>query len=540
MNTHDEIIKQIMSARGIVSPADVEEYLSDHPRRTYDPFLMKGMREGVDLILSEIHRGTRICVYGDYDADGVTSVSILMSVLKQLTDNVTWYIPSRFTEGYGLHKSAVDALHADGVGLIITVDCGITSNSEVAYAGTLGIRMVVTDHHQPGDTIPDCVVIDPKQAGETYPFRELAGCGVAYKLLQALQRQAGLPRSIVSETLDLAATGTVADIVPLQDENRTIVKYGLVSLNARSRSSLAALEEAISLEHISSENISFGIAPHINAAGRMEHAREAVELILAEDPEVIQDQVEKLVGYNRRRKKLQEEAYEKSEAAIRGDEPIICLRVDGIHEGIAGIAAGKLKETYGRPVILTTPGEDGDLKGTGRSIPGVDLFCLLDGHRDLFKRVGGHKSACGFTISEENFKKLCPMLEEETEELYRKDPSLLDTGGAYDLQIRPADVTVSLAEALAKMEPFGEGNPKPRFLLQDVYVSRPAYMGENSTHVRFQAVRDGQGAPCVFFRRAQEFRQKLEGSDPVSLIGTISAQVWNGRKRVQMIVEEIL
>ena len=540
MNTHDEIIKQIMSARGIVSPADVEEYLSDHPRRTYDPFLMKGMREGVDLILSEIHRGTRICVYGDYDADGVTSVSILMSVLKQLTDNVTWYIPSRFTEGYGLHKSAVDALHADGVGLIITVDCGITSNSEVAYAGTLGIRMVVTDHHQPGDTIPDCVVIDPKQAGETYPFRELAGCGVAYKLLQALQRQAGLPRSIVSETLDLAATGTVADIVPLQDENRTIVKYGLVSLNARSRSSLAALEEAISLEHISSENISFGIAPHINAAGRMEHAGEAVELILAEDPEVIQDQVEKLVGYNRRRKKLQEEAYEKSEAAIRGDEPIICLRLDGIHEGIAGIAAGKLKETYGRPVILTTPGEDGDLKGTGRSIPGVDLFCLLDGHRDLFKRVGGHKSACGFTISEENFRKLCPMLEEETEELYRKDPSLLDTGGAYDLKIRPADVTVSLAEALAKMEPFGEGNPKPRFLLQDVYVSRPAYMGENSTHVRFQAVRDGQGAPCVFFRRAQEFRQKLEGSDPVSLIGTISAQVWNGRKRVQMIVEEIL
>ena len=540
MNTHDEIIKQIMSARGIVSPADVEEYLSDHPRRTYDPFLMKGMREGVDLILSEIHRGTRICVYGDYDADGVTSVSILMSVLKQLTDNVTWYIPSRFTEGYGLHKSAVDALHADGVGLIITVDCGITSNSEVAYAGTLGIRMVVTDHHQPGDTIPDCVVIDPKQAGETYPFRELAGCGVAYKLLQALQRQAGLPRSIVSETLDLAATGTVADIVPLQDENRTIVKYGLVSLNARSRSSLAALEEAISLEHISSENISFGIAPHINAAGRMEHAGEAVELILAEDPEVIQDQVAKLVGYNRRRKKLQEEAYEKSEAAIRGDEPIICLRLDGIHEGIAGIAAGKLKETYGRPVILTTPGEDGDLKGTGRSIPGVDLFCLLDGHRDLFKRVGGHKSACGFTISEENFRKLCPMLEEETEELYRKDPSLLDTGGAYDLKIRPADVTVSLAEALAKMEPFGEGNPKPRFLLQDVYVSRPAYMGENSTHVRFQAVRDGQGAPCVFFRRAQEFRQKLEGSDPVSLIGTISAQVWNGRKRVQMIVEEIL
>ena len=540
MNSHEEIIRQLMSDRGICSPEDIEEYLSDRPQRTYDPFLMQGMQEGVDLILEEINAGTRICVYGDYDADGVTSVCILMSVLTRLTDNVTWYIPSRFTEGYGMHTEAIDALHADGVGLIITVDCGITSNREVEYANSLGIRMLVTDHHQLGDELPDCIVIDPKREDETYPFRDLAGCGVAYKLLQALQRQAGLPRSVVGEALDLAATGTVADIVPLKDENRTIVKYGLQKINERGRASLAALEEAISLEHISAENISFGIAPHINAAGRMEHAKEAVGMILADDPDTIRTQVGKLVEYNRRRKKLQEDAYEKSEAAISGEEPIICLRVDGIHEGIAGIAAGKLKETYGRPVILTTPGEDGFLKGTGRSIPGVDLFALLDAHREMFKRVGGHKSACGFTISEDNFRLLQPLLVEETEAIYKADPSLLEAGGEYDLEILPGDVTVALADELARMEPFGEGNPKPRFLLPDVFVSRPYYMGESGTHVRFQAVRDGQSASCVFFRRAQEYRQKIEGSEPVSLIGTISAQVWNGRKRVQLIVEEIL
>lgn len=553
MNELNQIIKQLMAGRGITAPEDIREYLSDRPGRTWDPFLMKNMRDGVDLILSEIRRGSRICIYGDYDVDGVTSVCILHTVLSRLTDNLTWYIPSRFTEGYGLHKEAIDTLREDGVDLIITVDCGITSNAEVDHAKALGMRMLVTDHHSVGDALPDCIVIDPKQEGETYPFRDLAGCGVAYKLLQALQRQAGLDREVLSQVLDLAATGTVADIVPLREENRTIVRYGLKKLNQRSRASLAALEKAISLEKITSENISFGIGPHINAAGRMDHAREAVKLLLASpgDQHLIDTQVRRLIRYNARRKQLQEEAYRRSQDEIRertrqwqeatGEDqlPIICLQVDGIHEGIAGIAAGKLKENYQRPVILATAGEGGLLKGTGRSIPGLDLFRLLDGHRDLFLRVGGHKSACGFTMTEENFRTLQPLLEEEVRDIFREHPDLLEVEEGYDMEIRPAAVTTELAEALSAMEPFGEGNPQPRFLLKDVRIQDPFYMGADLDHVRFQACLGQEKTSCVFFRKAKEYREIIEGSEPVSLIGTVRSQFWNGRQRVQMIVEEI-
>lgn len=542
MTDHNEIIRKLMAARGITAPEDIEEYLSDHPKRTYDPFLMKNMQEGTDLVLQEAKKGTRICVYGDYDADGVTSVCILHTVLAELTDNLTWYIPSRFTEGYGLHKEAIDTLHADGVGLIITVDCGITSNAEVEHAKSLGIRMLVTDHHSVGDELPACLCIDPKQDGETYPFRELAGCGVAFKLLQAIQRQAGLPRSLVNEVLDLVGTGTVADIVPLVDENRTIVKYGLHKLNEKSRASLAALEKAISLGTITSGNISFGIAPHINAAGRMKHAKEAVRLILAnpEDRRTIDAQVACLISCNAQRKKLQEQAFQKCQDQISGDEPMLCLRVDGIQEGITGNVASHLQDYYHCPVILATPGKDGLLKGSGRGIRGIDLFRLLDGHREAFARVGGHARACGFTISEENFRELKPLLIDEVRSMYEADPAILAAGRDYDLEAEPGDINEALTTALDQMEPFGEGNPQPRFLLKDVRLQYLAYMGENEIHARFIASQGDQRVSCVLFRKAQEYKEQLEGGRPISLIGTASAQVWNGRTRVQLIVEEII
>ena len=538
----NQIVLELMRLRGIETEEDIAEYLSDLPRRTYDPFLMKNMREATDLILAEAEAGSRICVYGDYDVDGITSVCILHAVLSQLTDNLTWHIPSRFTEGYGLHNETIDKLREDGVDLIITVDCGITSNREVAYAQSLGMRMVVTDHHQLGDVLPDCITIDPKQEDETYPFRDLAGCGVAYKLAQAIQRLAGLDRSAIVESLDLVASGTVADIVPLVDENRTIVKYGLNKLNERSRKGLAALEEAISLKTITSGSISYGIAPHLNAAGRMKNAGEAVRLLLApeHDRATIRKQVETLIACNNQRKKLQDDAYRRSKEKITGEEAIICLRVDGIHEGIAGIAAGKLKEDFMRPVILATDTGDGILKGTGRSIDGVDLFSLLDGHRDLFARVGGHKRACGFTISEENFRTLQPLLEEEVGQIYEADPSILDQTGIYDLEIGAEDVSLELAEAIRVMEPFGEANEQPRFLVRGMQIRWPNYMGDSDRHVRFKAEKKGMRIPCVLFQKAQDYADQIESERPVDLIGTVEVNTWNDRKEVQMIVKEIL
>lgn len=539
MRPAQTIVEQILSGRGLDDPAVREEYLSPHPKATYDPFLMLGMEEGVDLIRSHAEKGNRICVYGDYDADGVTSICILYSVLSLLTDNLDWYIPSRFTEGYGLNEGAVEALKEKGTDLLITVDCGITSLKEVERARQLGMDVLVTDHHQPGPELPDCVVIDPKQEGETYPFPHLAGCGVAFKILQALQRKCGLPRDVISQALDLVGAGTVGDIVPLVDENRTIVKYGLEKLNQGNRASVRALAEAISLEKITSDSIAFGIVPHINAAGRMGSAGDAVNLLMADEEEEIRRQVDRLVQYNRERKKAQEEAVDRCEAMVRGGEDILFLRVDGIHEGIAGIAAGKLKEEIRRPVILATPSGDGLLKGTGRSIPGVDIRALLDVSREHFLKFGGHAGACGFTMREEEFEPVKTAAEADMARLLTEHPEIIEAGSEAEITLEPAEITVDLAQALCAMEPFGEGNPAPRIALKNVQIAQVRFMGAQQTHVRFMAVRGGAAAPCVFFRRAQDYADLLNSGGPADLVGTVSDQVWNGRTRVQFMVEDI-
>ena len=539
MRPAQTIVEQILSGRGLDDPAVREEYLSPHPKATYDPFLMLGMEEGVDLIRSHAEKGNRICVYGDYDADGVTSICILYSVLSLLTDNLDWYIPSRFTEGYGLNEGAVEALKEKGTDLLITVDCGITSLKEVERARQLGMDVLVTDHHQPGPELPDCVVIDPKQEGETYPFPHLAGCGVAFKILQAMQRKCGLPRDVISQALDLVGAGTVGDIVPLVDENRTIVKYGLEKLNQGNRASVRALAEAISLEKITSESIAFGIVPHINAAGRMGSAGDAVNLLMADEEEEIRRQVDRLVQYNRERKKAQEEAVDRCEAMVRGGEDILFLRVDGIHEGIAGIAAGKLKEEICRPVILATPSGDGLLKGTGRSIPGVDIRALLDVSREHFLKFGGHAGACGFTMREEEFEPVKTAAEADMARLLTEHPEIIEAGSEAEITLEPAEITVDLAQALSAMEPFGEGNPAPRIALKNVQIAQVRFMGAQQTHVRFMAVRGGAAAPCVFFRRAQDYADLLNSGGPADLVGTVSGQVWNGRTRVQFMVEDI-
>ena len=533
------IVEALLEKRGIDDPDEIAEYLSDSPVRTYDPFDLLNMKEGIDLIMDTIKKGGRICIYGDYDADGVTSICILHQTLSHLTDNLSWYIPSRFTEGYGMNAAAVEKIAAEGTGLIITVDCGITSCEEVKRAKELGVEVLVTDHHAPSDVIPDCIVIDPKQEGETYPFRDLAGCGVAFKIAQALQRTADLPKRVINDVLDLVGTGTVGDIVPLVDENRTIVKYGIRKLNEGSRPSMKSLAEAISIGEITSENISFGIVPHINATGRMGSAGNAVNLFLSSDDTSIKKYVDILVSCNASRRSVQDEAYKKCEELINGDEDIIMLDVMGIHEGIAGIVAGKLKETAKRPVILATPTDEGILKGTGRSIPGVDIRKLLGAYPHLFIKFGGHKSACGFTMAEENFNELKEKVREDIRCMFEEDPSLTEQGLEYEMELGPEEVTMELAEALEKMEPFGEGNPSPVFAMKSVDIKWPGYMGNDGEHVRFTVEEKGHRVQCVLFRRAKEFSSMIEGDERVDLIGSVKSHIWNGTKRIQFIVEDM-
>ena len=312
MNNVNPIVLEILAMRGITGDLEITEFIAEKPKKTYDPFLLPDMEAGVDLILNTIEQKKKICIYGDYDADGVTSVSILMGFLGELTDNLEYYIPNRIEEGYGLNKEAIRKIHQGGAGLIITVDCGSVSYDEVELAKNLGMQVLVTDHHSITDVKADCLMINPKRHDCTYPFRELAGCGVAFKLTQALQKKTGLPKSIMNRGLDMVALGTIADVVPLLDENRTLVKHGMNIISSGYRPGLASLIKGISfnLKELRSDNIAFGVAPHINAAGRMGDAKVAAQLMLEKRQNNIDAQVRKLIDFNRQRKYIQDSAFE--------------------------------------------------------------------------------------------------------------------------------------------------------------------------------------------------------------------------------------
>lgn len=546
MRKTEEILRTLLHQKGIDTQEDISEFLSDRPQKTYDPFLLYNMEAGVDLLLSEIKKNTKICIYGDYDADGVTSVCILSSVLSHLTSNFIHYIPSRVEEGYGLNKNAVRKLADQGVGLIVTVDCGSVSCEEADLARELGMKMIVTDHHSIDGKKADCIVINPKQKEDSYPFDGIAGCGVAFKLCQALQKRTGLPKSVLNEVLDLLAVGTVADVVPLLDENRTFVKYGLARINAGTRLAMKSLKEGISLKNVASENIAFGIGPHINAAGRMAEAEEAVQLFISRDPQTIHRQVEKLIHYNTDRKQKQEDAYKRGLAILEEEgreEDFIVLPMTDIHEGVGGIVAGKIKEEKNRPIVIVTPSGEAFLKGTGRSIDSVDIYAVLkkcDDTYGLFERFGGHRSACGFLMAEEKLSLLRQAVQEQMDVLKAEDPHIFDSNVTWDLELDPAEVTVDLAETLDQLEPFGKDNERPKFLLRDVTLQGVRFMGADETHARFTAVSQaGARADCVLFRKAQEWRSLLCSEEQVDLIGSIDVQQWQGRTRVQLMIEEM-
>lgn len=530
---------ELLYERGYTSEEDIEEFLSDRPRRTYDPFLLLNMEEGVDYILSAIEEGQKICIYGDYDADGITSTVIMLEVLSNLTKNLTYYIPSRFDEGYGLNRDAIRKIADSSVGLIVTVDCGSVSREEVAYAQELGMNVVVTDHHTVMDTIADCPVINPAQPGCTYPFRYLAGCGVAFKVCQAIVSVTGLPKAVLTRTLDMVAIGTIGDIVSLTDENRTLVKYGLRAINTGERKNLKMLIEAVGLHpgRIKAENVSFGIVPHLNAAGRLVHARIAAEIFLSRDEKKVRENIEKVCELNQKRKAIQEGIFQDCIRIVEeqyAEERLLLIELAEANEGITGIAAGKIKERYYRPTIIVTETEEGICKGTGRSIDGINIYELLKESEELFDRFGGHKAACGFTIRKENVPALRQNLKARMEEL---DPQLFQRNVQPDLLPSPDRFTVELADQLALLEPCGAGNPRP-IVGAEGSVGEFSRIGANGKFLRFQTyLAPGRMLPCVCFRDADLVEEILFKGSEHMVTGQLSINEWNGRRTLQLIVD---
>lgn len=540
--------------RGIAGEAERGEFLSPSPQLTYDPQLLRGLPEAVDLICAAVAMEEKIAVYGDYDADGVTSSVILKTILAAMgAKDVVVYIPSRFDEGYGLNEGAVRRLAEAGVQLIVTVDCGSVSFREVQLAQELGMEVVVTDHHNCDGGVADTVVVNPKQADCPYPGKGLAGCGVAFKLALALRDAMDLPKYITNELLDLVAIGTVADVVPLIGENRTLVKYGLRKINQGLRPGLAELVECIYRRKddlsrapipVDASRIAFGIGPHLNAAGRMGDASLGVRLLLAATREEAAPLAARLHSLNEERRTVQERT--EKDCLLRQKEPLehdlfpILLAEDS-HEGTNGIVAGRLRERYHKPVAILSPATDGMYKGTSRSTRRIDLYRLLATQKPLFASFGGHAMACGFTVSAENVEPLRRGVNEVLAAMAEADPALLRDETPYDMEVRLEELTQEAVEELALLEPCGKDNERPAFLLRSVHVDgarivgsgRALQCGVSQGGMRLRAVRFGGEEEIEALEKSVTNRATCD------MIATVDIHDFRGERTVELRIREV-
>ncbi len=495
------LVAATLCARGLTDLEEAKGLLSSGEDQLCDPFLMKDMDLAVARVSRALGNGEKIAIYGDYDVDGITSTCLLTHYLRAQGGDVCYYIPNRLSEGYGVNNEAVDRLAEQGVGLIITVDCGITALSEVRYAASLGIDVIITDHHECKEKIPAAVaVVDPHRKDCPYPFKDLAGVGVALKLVMALGGEKRY-RALFLEYADLAAVGTVADVMKLLGENRTIVRVGLNHLKKTRRRGLYALMvEAGTLNRaITSTTVGYCLSPRINAAGRMGRAAMAAELILTDDPVRAETLAQELCELNRQRQAVELDIFNQCLALLAGKKQYDCLVLadKAWHQGVVGIVASRLAEQFACPVFMICLQADGKGTGSCRSYGGFNLFCALDQCADLLEGYGGHALAAGFSIKEENI----PAFRARMEEIVRGD-----TGGeemVSTLQIdgeisNTAVLTVEQVEALSMLEPYGAGNPKPVFSLSGVTITCMSDVG-GGRHLKMRASRDGRTVDMIFF-----------------------------------------
>lgn len=537
-----------MLKRGLTEE-EFNEFLSPSPQLSYDPFLLDGMKEGVRLLIECIDRGERIIVYGDYDVDGVTSVALMIRALRTLTDEIDYYIPSRIDEGYGLNKDAIRQIRDEGFGLLITVDCGTVSFEETKYANSIGLKTIITDHHNPGDVISEGVVINPKLSGDKYPFKGLAGVGVAYKLICALKTVRTIPRKIIIDSLELVALGTIADMMPLIDENRTIVKYGIELMKRSCNLGISKLIDVsgINREQIKATDISYKIAPRINAAGRINDASIGVRLLMSDSEEEAIRIAGELDQINSKRKELQDYALmqckKKAEEEIKNGD-FLFIKAESCHEGILGIVAGRIKDEFERPTIIVQKNfdeNDGKVlyKGTGRSRGKLDLYEILNKNRDLFVKFGGHSAACGFSIEEERIEELKKRLNEDVKLLLLRDGDLMKEEPSVDLFIDSNDINLELAYDLRLMEPCGKGNPEPVIMLKNVRIDSWRTIGDSEDHALFEIDR----IRCIYFNYDKSICESSSYNDNMTrfdVMGHIEVNEWNGNENVQLRVLSLI
>lgn len=554
---YDQVTLQLLANRGITEAAEIERFLdSGYGKYAHDPFLFRDMGRAVELIIAVIKRQEKILVYGDYDADGVTAATILTETLKTLKAEAEVYIPDRVSEGYGLNRQAIKESVERGVKLIITVDNGIRSKEEVAYARSLGAAVVVTDHHVAPETaseLPDCPLVDPIVPSEPYPFKFLAGAGVAAKLATALIRRSNLEEAdktrLEERILDLVAIGTVADCVRLQGENRVLVKKGLEVLNKTKRPGLLELIRAAKIngeKRLDAWNIGFQIAPRLNAAGRMDHANTAFELLntadKAEAQVLARDLNEKNIDRQRETEAISKEI-ESDPRLDRAGSAIIAVSpsVSGIgaawNEGVIGLVAGRLAEKYYRPAIVIT-GDEHEMKASGRSVPGFDLIEAIEKSAKFLKKYGGHASACGFSLAGRNNLDgfIATFTEVASSELTGRDlrPVL-----KIELEIDFERVDEVLVETVERFAPFGEENERPVFLSRNLTIVDIVHMGISGQHVKLRVKSDRSGVKSALGFGQAEAWQNLRIGDRIDLVYYPEINEFNGKREIQVKIVDI-
>ena len=536
-------VARILASRGIDSAESAGRFVNPALAEFHDPFLLAGMERAVARLVDAIHRGETVCVYGDYDVDGITAVSLLISFFRELAIPCFYHIPLRLEDGYGLSADGLRTVAAQGAQVVVTVDCGVSASAEAEVASALGLDLIITDHHTPPETLPVAyAVINPLRKDSLFPCRFLAGVGVAFNLMIALRsrlREEGYfaerSEPDLRTYLDLVALGTIADIVPLLDENRTLVRYGLKVLETSRRPGIQALKAVAGVTgEVTCGAVGFRLAPRLNAAGRLEDAALGVELLLSDDPAEASRIAAELDASNAERQNIEREILQDAlkmiskPGAMQGRRSIVLASAEW-HPGVIGIVASRIVDLFHRPTVLIAL-QDGSGRGSGRSIPGFHLYQALQSCSNLLLKFGGHRQAAGLAIDEATLQAFVERFDEVAAgELTEEDltPELL-----LDGELTPGDISIGLVDEIASLQPFGMGNPEPIFLLQGANVVETRTL--KGEHLKMRISAGGKLQDAIAFGMAGR-----QIPDRIDLAVSLQINEWNGRKTLQLRIKDM-
>lgn len=535
-----KIVAQLLVQRGITDFKEAKSFFRPTYDQLHDPFLMKDMTLAVNRLKKALEQKENILIYGDYDVDGTTAVALMYSFLKSIHPNVAYYIPDRYSEGYGISYQGIDYAAQNNFSLIIALDCGIKAVDKVAYAQEKEIDFIICDHHRPGANVPKALaVLDPKQNDCKYPYKELSGCGVGFKLIQAYCQKNNIAFEKITHYLDLLVVSIAADIVPIIGENRVLAHYGLKQLSTEPRKGLKALMEVSDKEkNLTISDVVFGLAPRINAAGRIEHGAKAVALLVQEDIEQARSMAQKVNEHNLKRRELDQSITQEALKMVIPNAKSTVVYQENWHKGVVGIVASRLIETHYRPTIVLTE-NNGMLAGSARSVKGFDVYNAIGSCSEYIEQFGGHKYAAGLTLKKENLAGFTAKFEEVVSATIQEE--MLNPQISIDAELTISEINPKLYRILKQMAPFGPGNMSPTFMTQQV-IDRGygRKIGQEQTHLKLNVgdKEPTQYLDCIGFGMADKFELIKEGQQ-FDIAYAIEENVWNGNVNLQLRLKDI-